>query len=154
MWRWIEPILLAVALSAAALVMHPFGPLGRQLWPPAELCPIPTAREWPLCALLAFIEAVAFGVGVVFLIYGYSFVSQWFADRWRAICVHIGISWQLANWWIHDSAHMHVGLDIRGILIIDYIFHVTLIVSALAMVLAFVITIKEMTNAAQKGLQS
>lgn len=99
---------------------------------------------------MAFVEAIAFGAGVAFLIFGYGFIQPWFADVWRARCVHIGISWQLSNWWMHDSAHIHVGLNLYGVLIIDYVFHVTLIISVFAMLLAFMLRPVGVTNAARQ----
>ncbi len=39
------------------------------------------------------------------------------------------------NWWIHDSLHMQVGLDMNRLLYIEIAFHMTML--ACAVVLAF-----------------
>jgi purine-nucleoside phosphorylase len=39
---------------------------------------------------------------------------------------HISIAWVLINWWSHDSFHIANGLDLGGLLVIEYAYHVTL----------------------------
>ena len=49
--------------------------------------------------------------------------------------MYLSIGWFLVSWWPHDNLHIHNGMDMQGLLYIEYSFHVTLIIAAL--VLAF-----------------
>ncbi len=49
--------------------------------------------------------------------------------------MYLSVGWFLVSWWPHDNLHIHNGMDLQGLLYIEYGFHVTLIVAAL--VLAF-----------------
>jgi hypothetical protein len=42
----------------------------------------------------------------------------------------LAIAWLLMNWWAHDGLHQHVGMNLHGLLWIEYGFHFTLIISA------------------------
>src|SRR6516164_7601141 len=45
------------------------------------------------------------------------------------------IAWFLLSWWPHDNLHLHNGLNLQGLLFIEYGFHVTLMIAGA--VLAF-----------------
>ena len=44
----------------------------------------------------------------------------------------------MGNWWMHDNLHVHTGLNIPGLLAIEYGFHVTLGVAGLVLAYLFV----------------
>mgnify|MGYP000870974538 CR=1 FL=1 len=35
------------------------------------------------------------------------------------------------NWWPHDSLHIHIGMDLGGLLALEYVFHITLMVAGI-----------------------
>lgn len=88
---------------------------------------------------MALAEALAFGLGMAWLVLAYPFVSGYFNERWRRIVVHIGIAWQLLNWYPHDALHMNAGIDLDYMLALELGFHVTMIIATVAMALSIVL---------------
>jgi hypothetical protein len=43
--------------------------------------------------------------------------------------VHVSIAWLLLNWYPHDSLHIHNGMDLGGLLTLEYVFHITLMIA-------------------------
>ncbi len=106
--------------------------LGRTIWPDAADIVAPTASQFPFFVFLATVEALAFGIGVSFLIYGWNAVKRVMPDDRRgAVLVLLSITWLLASWWPHDNLHRHNGMDIAGLLKIEYGFHLTLVIASL-----------------------
>lgn len=105
--------------------------LGRVIWPdPVDTMMIPTASQLPYFIFIALLEAVAFGIGVAFLLFGWPLVQSMQANRPGTMWFFIAIVWSLVSWWPHDNMHRHNGEDMAGLLRIEYIFHFTLIVAA------------------------
>jgi hypothetical protein len=99
------------------------------LWPaPPGSAPPPSLM--PFFAGLGIVEAVAFGLGVAFLIFGYRLVEQTGVAPLAAWGGYLGIAWSLVNWWAHDGFHRVTGLNYEGLIRIEYGFHFTLIVGA------------------------
>ena len=48
------------------------------------------------------------------------------------------IIWLLISWWPHDNLHKHNGLNLQGLLFIEYGFHVTLMIVGAILALCFV----------------
>jgi hypothetical protein len=91
-----------------------------------------------LFALLGLLEAVALGLGLAFLLLGKPMVA---ASAGRPFpltrSAHLAISWLLMNWWAHDSLHQHVGMNLTGLLYIEYGFHASLIVCGVVLMRFF-----------------
>ena len=88
--------------------------------------------------LLDVIEALAFGLGVAFILFAWPAVRQVAApSTGRAAVMYVSTAWFLANWWVHDNLHMVIGLRPGGLLVIEYAFHVTLIVAGAALAYTF-----------------
>jgi hypothetical protein len=128
--KWAVVIAATAAIGAFAL-----GPV---LFTPDAANPTPTSGQLPFFVLLAVIEALVFGAGVAFAVFGRQHVRRLFASSARVTAVHLSATWALASWWLHDNLHMVNGLDLGGLLLIEYAFHVTLIVGAAAVAWAFV----------------
>lgn len=96
--------------------------LGNVLWP-ASTEIAPTSTQLPFFIILAAVEAITFGLGVSFV------VLSWNRMQSKPL-VFFAIAWLLISWWPHDNMHKHNGLDLNGLLVIEYLFHVTLIVCA------------------------
>jgi len=138
---WVKVLVLTLALAAVAFVLSPNAPLGG-FWAPAPDMPMPTASQLPLFILLNLAEALAFGLGLSFLAFGYPglrAISPASPRLTRA--AHLSIVWLLANWWPHDSLHVHNGMALDGLLVIEYGFHITLILAG-GILAAFFLTLQ------------
>ena len=136
-------IVVTVVLALFAFLTSVNGPLGAAVfgWHPAEGSPEPSGGQLPFFILLGLAEAVAFGFGVAFLLFGY----PWMRDAGHATtrltrAAHISIAWILLNWWSHDSFHIANGMNLGGLLLIEYAYHITLMAAG-AIAAAWFITV-------------
>jgi hypothetical protein len=44
----------------------------------------------------------------------------------------------MGNWWMHDSLHMHNGMNMHGLLFIEGGFHITMLICGVTMAVSFV----------------
>lgn len=145
----IVPAIVTLVLAAAAFAASPNAPLGA-FWAPAPDVPQPSAAQLPLFIILNIAEALTFGLGISFLIFGFPLVraiSPASAGLTRA--THISTAWLLFNWWPHGSLHIHVGFELNGLLAIEYGFHVTLMIAG-AIVAAFLLTLLRQRTTADR----
>ena len=91
--------------------------------------PSPTGQLFALFVGVAIVEALAFGVGGAFLVFGRPMLSQASSNPRGAKTVHVSIAWLLMNWWPHDNLHRANGMDMIGLVKIEWAFHVTLIIA-------------------------
>lgn len=127
--NWIKFCLLTAVLAVIAFVLSPNAPLGG-FWSPDPHMLAPTANQLPLFILLNVTEVVTFGLGVSFLFFGLPVMRAIApASMLLTRAAQISIAWLLLNWWPHDSLHIHNGLEMGGLLVIEYVFHVTLMVA-------------------------
>jgi len=141
--NWKPVLAVTLVLAVVAVLASPNGPLGG-FWRPPTGSPTPTSAQLPLFILLNIAEGLAFGLGVSFLVFGYPMVraiSPASAGLTRA--AHISIAWLLANWWPHDSLHMHNGLNLGGLLGIEYAFHITLMIAGVIVAYFFLTLIRQ-----------
>lgn len=111
---------------------------GRMIWPPSPMVPEPTSAQLPFFILLSVFESVAFGLGVSFLIFGWPYVKKVTGkSKTLTWLVYLSIAWYLVNWWPHDNLHIHNGMDLQGLLYIEYGFHVTMIIAGAILAYAF-----------------
>ena len=129
--------LVTLVVGILAFLVGPNAPF--TIWPKlAEWMPPPTPTEVNLFMLLGVFDALALGLGIAFLIFGWSLVEQVAApSRGRAVAIYLSTGWLLGNWWVHDGLHMVNGMNPTGLLWIEYGFHVTLIIAGAALVYAF-----------------
>lgn len=121
-----------VLFTVIGFLLGANAPIGQMLWPPDPMNPAPSSGQLPFFMLLGAIEAIAFGVGVTFLLTGLPAVKRLFsASGTKATVLHLALSWLLVNWVIHDSLHMNNGMNMQGLLYIEYGFHVTLILAGI-----------------------
>jgi hypothetical protein len=120
--RWIA-VTVGVGLPAFAL-----GPV---LFPPSPDFPAPVGAQLPLLMGVAAAEALAMGLAVAFLLFGWPLVRRIVGpSRSRTIAAYLATAWLGGNWWLHDNLHIANGANINGLIAIDYLFHTTLIVAA------------------------
>ena len=130
MRTWVKVALVTALFAVAAMV------LGQVIWPPAPGMPQPSGGQLPFFILVSVFEAVAFGLGISFLLFGFPALLRLArGSRPRAWVMYLSVGWFLVSWWPHDNLHLHNGMDMQGLLYIEYGFHVTLIIAAA--VLAF-----------------
>jgi hypothetical protein len=115
-------ITLAVAVPALAL--------GRALFPLSPDWPTPTGAQMPLMAGVLVAEALGLGLAVAFLALGRPIVRRVVGpSRRRTLAAYLATAWLLGNWWLHDNLHGVNGVNISGLIAIEYAFHTTLMVA-------------------------
>lgn len=115
-----------------ALFAVPAMALGQVIWPPAPGGPEPTAGQLPFFIFLAFFEALTFGLGISFLLFGFAPLRRAVGgSAWRTWAIYLSVGWFLVSWWPHDNLHIHNGSDLQGLLYIEYGFHVTLMLAGI-----------------------
>jgi hypothetical protein len=141
--KWVA---VTVVLGLFAFLTSVNGPLGPAVfgWHPAASVTQPVGIQLPLFMLLGLMEALAFGFGVAFLLFGYPWVrAAGPAPTPLARLAHLSIAWVLINWWSHDSFHIANGLDLGGLLTIEYAYHVTLMTAGVIAAAWFVTVLRE-----------
>src|SRR4051794_3790463 len=128
-------------LIVTLLIAIPAVPLGQVLWPAGDA----TAGSGGMPAYLPFLiiisvfEALTFGLGIAFLIFGFPLVRRigvWSPGYTRA--VFLSIAWFLVSWWPHDGFHRSLGVNMWGLVAIEYAFHLTLMAAGAILALGFV----------------
>lgn len=125
-------VAVAVAGSGVAMVLGPQGPLGG-FWgaPGAEELGISGGL---LVAFLAYgiVESVVFGLGLAWLLFGRGYL----ASGALGTAAFAAIGWTLISWFPHGSSHMALAHDdYRGLALIEYGFHVTMMAAAIVIAL-------------------
>jgi hypothetical protein len=127
--RW---IVVTIALGLFAFLTSVHGPLGPVVfgWRPAPGSPEPAGIQLALFMLLGLMEALAFAFGVAFLLFGFPWMrAAGPPPTPLARLAHLSIAWVLINWWSHDSFHAANGQALGGLLLIEYAYHVTLMLA-------------------------
>ena len=128
MKTWIKVALVTALFAVPAMA------LGQVIWPPAPGSPEPSAGQLPFFIFLSVFEAVAFGLGISFLLFGFPALLRLArGSRLRAWAMYLSVGWFLVSWWPHDNLHLHNGLDLQHLLYIEYGFHVTLIIATVVL---------------------
>jgi hypothetical protein len=108
------------------------------------MLPTPTGAQVPLFILLNVSESIAFGLGISFLIFGYGLVqTATAASRPLRLAAYCSIGWLLANWWPHDSLHVANGMNVPGLLRIEYGFHITLMIAGAVLARFFYVVLAD-----------
>lgn len=130
--RW-QVILTILVMGIAALLLGPV------IWQNASGVVGPPAPVLPVFVLVSALEALLFGVGVAFLIFGHRWLG---ADRsGLATAAFVAIAWTLVSWWPHDNFH-RVSHDWYSLAAIEVGFHLTLIASIVIIALYFLRTLR------------
>jgi len=141
--RWLKWLIVTLVLAVIAFVASPNGPLGT-FWRPSAEVPAPAGVQLPLLILLNIAEVITFGLGVSFLIFGYPLVRSTLpASKGLTFAVYLSIGWLLANWWPHDSLHVANGLELNGLIAIEYGFHITLMLAGVILAYFFMALLRQ-----------
>ena len=112
--------------------------LGHVIWPPDAMSPTPTSGQLPFFMILSAAESLMFGLGVSLLLFGWPLARRYAAKIGNlAYWAFIALDWSIISWWPHDNLHIHNGMNLQGLLYIEYGFHLTLMISSLIIACAF-----------------
>jgi hypothetical protein len=135
-------VIVTLLIGILGFLTESNGPLGG-FWAPSPEVPHAAGVQLPLFMLLGAAEALALGLGVSFLLFGYSTLKANVpASATLTRAAHLSIAWLLINWWAHDSLHQHNGMNLNGLLGIEYAFHVTLIVAGVILIRFFMAVVR------------
>lgn len=146
MKTWHKVTLITLALALPALVLGPI------IWPPDTHMGAPVGFQLALFILLAATEAITLGLGVAFFFYGLPLVRRMtHGSRRRNWATFFAITWLLISWWPHDNMHKHNGMDLGGLLAIEYLFHVTMMVAGLILAYNLMQTLQSLPESKERS---
>lgn len=147
-----KTLALLVVGTLLGLALTPASPLGARLYPPMETGQTPTGAQVPLLVVITVVEALAFGLGLAILVDGFGLLRAAAPAAPRvARAAHLALVWLLASWVPHDALHRHNGMDLAGLIRIEYAFHVTLIAAAVVVARFFFVTLEARAEASATG---
>jgi hypothetical protein len=112
--------------------------LGPVIFPPADVGVEPTSAQIPFFLFLGLTDALLLGVGVSFLIFGLPVLRRVSPDsRARAWAMYLSIGYLTVSWWPHLGMHASNGLDLQGLLVIDFLFHLPLEIAGAVLAYCF-----------------
>ena len=133
MKTWVKVLLVTVLVAVPAFLLGPV------LFPPADIGVEPTAGQMPYFLFLAVGDALLLGLGVSFLLFGFPVMRQVSPDsKLRAWAMYLSIGYLMVSWWPHLNLHSHNGIDLQGLLYIDYFFHLPLEIAGVVLALSFI----------------
>lgn len=129
--KW-KVVIITLVAGFIGMQLQPNSPVGAMIWPPYEGMAEPTGAQLPLLIAVSIIEALAFGLGIAFLAYGWKRVTSTpGVSKGLATAGAIAITWGLVSWVPHTSMHISNAHDDLGrLIVIEYMFHVTLVIAA------------------------
>lgn len=153
-------ILVAIAAAAFAFMLNPNAPLGAAIWGPVVLDGGgPTGIVLALLTAYSVIEAIVFGAGVAFITFGWRLAKKAAASLALARAAFVAIAWMLVSWVPHTAMHMtNAHGDYARLALIEYVFHFTLLLSALVLMRFFLDMVRKAepqaraTTAAEEGI--
>jgi hypothetical protein len=112
--------------------------LGPVIFPPADVGVEPTAAQIPFFMFLGLTDALLLGLGVSFLIFGLPVLRRVSPDsKARAWAMYLSIGYLTVSWWPHLGMHASNGLDLQGLLVIDFLFHLPLEIAGAVLAYCF-----------------
>lgn len=123
--KWIAVI---VAGTIVAIIFGANGPLGG-FWGVEDSGTDPSGGALAALIFAAIVEAIAFGVGLAWIAFGWPIVSR--VNRPLAVPAFAAIAWGLVSWTPHSAFHQSTAEgNYAGLAAIEWGFHVTLVVGA------------------------
>lgn len=103
--------------------------LSRVIWPDPPGTPVPPPWLLPFLLVPAIFEALAFGLGVAFIVFGGRLLARAGQPAGLTLATYVAIAWSLVSWWPHVNFHRTIGTNLVALVEVDWAFHLTLIVS-------------------------
>ena len=136
--HWLKWLIVTLGMAIIAFLASPNGPLGGFWRPAVDIFPAPSSGQVSMLMLLNLIEVSIFGFGFAFLCFGYPLVQKVLpASKGLTLAAYLSIGWLLISWWPHDSLHFAAGLNLDALIIIEYGFHVTLMITGIILAYFF-----------------
>ena len=108
--------------------------LSRVIWPDPVGVIGPDASLVPHFMFIGALEAISFGFGIAFLVFGWLHFRGRIRESYLSTATFIAVGWLLVSWWPHDNMHRVNGMEnYAGLIRIEYMFHLTLILAGLTL---------------------
>ena len=92
MKTWIKVALVSALFAVPAMA------LGQVIWPAHPGNPEPSGGQLPFFILLSAFEAIAFGLGISFLLFGFPALLRLARGSWpRAWAMYLSVGWFLVS---------------------------------------------------------
>lgn len=127
-------LVTTLVLGIVFFMLGPMAPIGSQIWTMPEEGPEPSAWQIPLFMLYTSIVCLAFGFGVSYWVFGMPWTRRLFPRLTGA--AHVALGYIPASFWLHDTLHMINGENMTGLILIEYTFHVPMILVGVLLIAA------------------
>jgi hypothetical protein len=128
---WLKWSLVTLIVGAVAFALTPF-------WPISPTAPQPSGTVLPLFIALSLVESLSLGLGVAFLIFGRQLVSRLGGSPGLRTAAYVAIAFLLLNWWPHDNMHRMTNGDWSRVVLVEYAFHLPLMLAGAVLAWFFV----------------
>jgi hypothetical protein len=128
---WLKWSLVTLIVGAIAFALTPF-------WPISPAAPQPPGTLLPLFIALSLVESLSLGLGVAFLIFGRPLVSRLGGSPGLTTAAYVAIAFLLLNWWPHDNMHRMTNGDWSRVVLVEYAFHLPLMLAGAVLAWFFV----------------
>jgi hypothetical protein len=132
MKTWLKWSLVTLVMGALSFLLSPV------IWPVRPGAAQPPGSVFALFILLSAIESLSFGLGIAFLIFGRKLLGRMGRSPGLSAAAYVSIVWFLVNWWPHDNLHRVVGYDWSRLVLIEYSFHLPLLLAGAVLAWFFV----------------
>lgn len=134
-----KALLVAIPAAILGFALELNGPLGAALWPEPPAGPEPAGAALGALMGMGVLEALAFGAGVAFLVFGWAVVQRApGVSKGLATGAYLAIAWLFVNWVPHSAMHMtNAHDDFARLALIEYVFHFTLMLGGATLALFF-----------------
>jgi hypothetical protein len=129
---WLKWSLVTLILGALSFS------LDQLIWPVQPGAAQPPSNLLPLFILLSAVESLAFGLGVAFLAFGRPMLSRMGRSSGLTAAAYLSVAWLLVNWWPHDNLHRVIGFDWSRLVLVEYGFHLPLLIAGAVLAWFFV----------------
>lgn len=128
-------ILTTLAIGIALWgFLGPHGPPGNQLWPEPNPPEEPSGVQVPLLITYGALSAFATGFGISYWAYGYQWTKRAFPAM--AMPAHVALGFIPGSFWLHDTLHMVFSDSMVALVVLEYTFHLPLIIAGAVLVAA------------------
>jgi hypothetical protein len=128
---WIKWSVVTLAVGTLVFALTP-------LWPVPPGASQPPSGLLPLFIVLMLVESASFGLGVAFLIFGRPLLDRMGRSPRLTTAAYLAIAWLLVNWWPHDNLHRMTNGDWSRLVLVEYGFHLPLMLAGAVLAWFFV----------------
>lgn len=130
-----------LVFTIVGFLLNPQTPLGSAVFGPVAQEPgegPPPAWAIPALIGVGLVQSIAFGAGFAFLFFGRRFLARLGGPQGLATASWLAVSWSLVSWVPHSAMHMTAGNDLGKLVVVEYLFHITLILGGALLALYLV----------------